>query len=266
MTVEFLIYALGGGHGHARRGLLLQQHLALRGVASSVLLRPESDRYFPADFGPRHYALSLDDQGLAPLLRNPPPRLVVDTFPHGWRGEIDSRFSACFEKTYWIARYARSIQAAPPGFGRILSPYPEGMDEWGSRLVNAIPTGYLVDSSHWRLSGAGRCFAVFDPEGRCSGRLLSAFARAARMAGLKFAYRRRLFRLLDAAKLLVVGARATTRFTSCWRWQWMCASCLFGSVMTTSSGGSAYLIWASNILTNSCRGWMPPALAGSIAP
>ena len=210
MTVEFLIYALGGGHGHARRGLLLQQHLALRGVVSSVLLRPESDRYFPADFGPRHYALSLDDPELVPLLRNPPLRLVVDTFPQGWRGEIDSRFSACFEKTYWIARYVRSIQAAPPGFGRILSPYPEGMDEWDSRLVNAISTGYLVDSSHWQLSGAGRCFAVFDPEGRCSGRLLSAFARAARMAGLKFAYRRRLFRLLDAAKLLVVGAGYNT--------------------------------------------------------
>ncbi len=206
MTVEYLIYAIGGGHGHARRGLLLQQHLALRGLASVVLLRPGSDRHFAADFGPRHYAQSFDDPGLVPLLRKPPPRLVVDTFPQGWRGEIESRFLARFEQAYWIARYVKAMEAIPSGFGRILSPYPEGKDEWDRRLVNAIPTGYLVDSSHWRLSSSGRCFAVFDPEGRCNRQLLSAFSLAAHKTGLDFAYHRQLNQPLNTAKLLVVGA------------------------------------------------------------
>jgi hypothetical protein len=210
MTVEYLIYALGGGHGHARRGLLLQQHLALRGVASVVLVRPGSDCHFAADYGPRHYAQSLDDPGLVPLLRSPPPRLVVDTFPQGWRGEIESCFLARFEQAYWIARYVKTMEAIPSGFGRILSPYPEGKDEWDRGLVNAIPTGYLVDSSHWRLSSSGRCFAVFDPEGRCSAPLLTAFARAAKLVGLELAYHSSLSLIVKAAKLLVVGAGYNT--------------------------------------------------------
>ena len=168
LTVEFLIYALGGGHGHARRGLLLQQQLFMRGIASVVLLCPGSDCHFPIDCGPRQYGLSLDDPELASLWRKTPERLVVDTFPHGWRGEIEPRFLARFEKTYWIARYTRTIEDPGSGFTRVLSPYPKGQDEWGNRLTHAIHTGYIIDASHWRLSGEGNCFAVFDPEGRCN--------------------------------------------------------------------------------------------------
>ena len=206
LTVEFLIYALGGGHGHARRGLLLQQQLFMRGIASVVLLCPGSDCHFPIDCGPRQYGLSLDDPELASLWRKTPERLVVDTFPHGWRGEIEPRFLARFEKTYWIARYTRTIEDLGSGFTRILSPYPKGQDEWGDRLAHAIHVGYIIDASHWRLSGKGNCFAVFDPEGRCTRQLLSAFSLSARKTGLDFAYHRRLDRPVDAAKLLVVGA------------------------------------------------------------
>ncbi|MFZ4699445.1 MAG: hypothetical protein ACOYMG_05300 [Candidatus Methylumidiphilus sp.] len=207
---EYLIYALGGGHGHARRGLLLQQALAQYGIASVVLLNPGSDIHFPVGGGPRHYALSLDDDRLARLLRNPPSCLVIDTFPQGWRGEIDRHHLARFAKTYWIARYSKNLGDIPTHFGRTLLPYPEGLGEWDRpwRPVwkKAIHTGYMVDASHWKIANAGRGFTVLDPEGRCSGRLLSAFARTAHRVGLDFAYHRRLARPFDVAKLLVVGA------------------------------------------------------------
>ena len=129
-TVDFLIYALGGGHGHARRGLLLQQHLASRGVASVVLLCPGSDRYFPAYSGPRIHVQSLDEGQKSMLMRNPPPYLVVDTFPQGWRSEIDRFFLARFAKKFWIARYSKNIEEPPLGFDKTLVPYPKGLDEW----------------------------------------------------------------------------------------------------------------------------------------
>ena len=210
MTVEFLIYAVGGGHGHARRGLLLQQHLAQRGIGSVILLRPGSDRHFPVSYGPRQYALGIDDPKLVSLLDKPPPRLIVDTFPQGWQGEMSNRLLAHFESTYWMARYAKTVDMHQPAFGRTLLPYPKGREEWGSHSATAIHTGYIVDASHWRIGTAKRLLAVFDPEGRCGGRLISAFSRAAKKTGLNLAYHRLIDRPMEAAKLLVVGAGYNT--------------------------------------------------------
>lgn len=90
-TVEYLINAVGGGHGHARRGLLIQRVLAQAGRKSALLIRPGADRYLPESSGPRYYADGLDDPALAELRRHLPPKLIVDTFPAGWRGEFDGQ-------------------------------------------------------------------------------------------------------------------------------------------------------------------------------
>ncbi len=211
-TAKALIYALGGGHGHARRGLLLQQRLAERGVASAVLLCPGADRHFTADNGPRHYAQSLADAHLAPLFCHPPPHWIVDTFPQGWRGEITAQWLARFEKTTWIARYAKNLRRGPgdpsdlPAYTQTLLPYPESHNEWERPLPDARPTGYMIDASHWRLSSDSRGFAVLDPGRRCGRQVLSVFARLARQIGLGFQYWQDFGQPLSAGKWLVVGA------------------------------------------------------------
>ncbi|MDD5035518.1 MAG: hypothetical protein PHE55_12255 [Methylococcaceae bacterium] len=203
---EYLIYALGGGQGHARRGLLLQRWLTEQGIASEVLLCPGADRHMSEDTGPRHYAQSLSDSRLMKLLRSPPPRLVVDTFPCGWQGEIDGEFLARFERRYWIARYSRDVIDIPRCYDRILLPYPRGYDEWNRHWSRSRYAGYMIDRSHLRFV-PDRChFTVVDPEGRCGPRILSIFKRLARRAGLIWRHRRALGPVLEACKLLVVGA------------------------------------------------------------
>lgn len=209
---EVLIYALGGGHGHARRGLLLQRHLAERGVASAVLLCPGADRHFTADSGPRHYAQSLADAHLAPLLRHPPPHWVIDTFPRGWRGEITADWLARREKTTWIARHAKNLHGgtdgpgAMPAYTHTLLPYPKSHDEWDRPFPEARHAGYMIDASHWRLSPDRRGFVLLDPERRCGSQILSVFARLARRLGLEFQYWPGFGQAMAAAKWLVVGA------------------------------------------------------------
>jgi hypothetical protein len=206
-TAKTLIYALGGGHGHARRGLLLQQHLAERGITSAVLLCPGADRHFPVMFGPRYYAHSLADPQLAPLLRRPPPHWIVDTFPHGWRGEISADWLARCEQTTWIARHARHLPLENlPAYSRILAPYPAHISEWDEPPARAQAVGYMIDAAHWRLATDRRSLAVLDPEHRCSGKVLALFARLARRAGLAFDHWRDCNQALSARKWLVIGA------------------------------------------------------------
>lgn len=205
-TAEFLIYALGGGHGHARRGLLIQRLLTQAGRGSVVLLRPGSDAHFPGATGPRLYAESFTAPGLAALHRALPRRLVVDTFPGGWRGELSEATLARFERCFLLARYARDPPGRPEAYERILTPYPARGSEWEPQPAGAESTGYVIDASHVRAEPDRRRFAVLDPAGRCRGRTLALLGELARRAGLAFDYRRSLAAPLRCRKLLSIGA------------------------------------------------------------
>jgi len=206
-TVDWLIYAVGAGLGHARRGWLLQRELQAAGHSALLLVRPSSDRHLPAGKAPRILAESLADPALRPVLYQPPRTLVVDTFASGWRGELRGELPERFASRVWLARHSRSHSAADAArFHRVLSPYPASRCEWDGRMPAARHGGYLVDAAHLDLRPDRRHFALVDSERRCNARLLDLLQTAARRAGLAFRLHRCLHDRIRAAKLLVVGA------------------------------------------------------------
>lgn len=206
-TADWLIYAIGGGHGHARRGWLLQRLLAQAGQTAVLLIRPGSDGHLPNDRLPRIQGESLAEPHLRHLLEHPPQGLIADTFPKGWRHELAPGLLARFANRVWLARHSRSHGLADArGFHRLLSPYPADRCEWDGELPGCRHAGYIVDASHLNLHHARDRFVLVDGEGRCNARLLELFRTAARRAGLQFDLQRQLHRPIGAAKLLVVGA------------------------------------------------------------
>jgi hypothetical protein len=206
-TADWLIYAIGGGLGHARRGWLLQHLLAQAGRTAILLVRPDSDRHLPAATLPRACGGSLADPHLADLVHRPPRGIVADTFPRGWHGELNEELLGRFETRVWLARHSRSHGVADAvNYHRVLSPYPAGGCEWDGQLPTARHAGYLVDSSHLDLRPDPRRFVLVDSEGRCNPRLLGIFRAEAQRAGLEFHLQHRLHDPIHAAKLLLVGA------------------------------------------------------------
>jgi hypothetical protein len=205
-TADTLIYAIGGGHGHARRGWLVQRELARAGHEAVLVVRPRSDIHLPGGPGPRLHAESLADRRLLPLRRNPPPRLVVDTFPTGWQGELDHRFLASFSRRSLVARFANGLPSPPLAYDRLIAPYPASRCEWQGGLRAAVHAGYLVDATHVRVEPDDATCTVFDPAGRASPRLRQAFVRLAARAGLRCRFHDSLRDPLRAGKLVVIGA------------------------------------------------------------
>ncbi|MGZ8219317.1 hypothetical protein [Methylomagnum sp.] len=205
-TVEWLIYAVGGGHGHTRRGFLIQRLLAWAGRTAALLVRPGSDRYLPDSTGPRFYADTLDAPALAEWSRHLPRRLIVDTFPAGWRGELDAAWLGRFEQTALIARHGWNLPGQPALYDRALTPYPAHRSEWDQAPAGAKAAGYIIDAEHLAIESGGNTFTVLDPAGRCAGQMLAVLAKTARRAGLGLDYRRRADPPFRCRKLLVVGA------------------------------------------------------------
>lgn len=145
------------------------------------------------------------DSHLATLRRRPPRRIVVDTFPGGWRGELDEALLGRFERRIRIARYAQGLESRGEAYHRVLAPYPSGCCEWAGGLEGAVHAGYFVDAGHVAVTTDAPRFTVLGPDGRCNSHLLGVFAGLARRAGLQWRYRRRLISPLPARKLLAVG-------------------------------------------------------------
>jgi hypothetical protein len=205
-TADSLIYAIGGGHGHARRGWLIQRLLAERGRSAVLLIRPGSDRHLPPGPGPRLHASGLTAGLLAEFGRRPPARLVVDTFAAGWRGELDAAWLSRFDRRLLVARYTGTAVEPPVQYQRVVAPYPADRCEWRGMGPGAAYGGYLIDASHVRIDHDDHWFAVFDPACRCPPRLRETFARAAARAGLGCRFHDSFARPIRARKLLVVGA------------------------------------------------------------
>lgn len=205
-TADCLIYAIGGGHGHARRGWLVQRALATHGIRSVLLIRPNADAFLPQDTTGRLYADRYDAALSDHLNRRLPRALITDTFPHGWRGELSPRLLRGFRTRIWLARYASGLARPDPGYEHVLTPYPPTRSEWPVEPVGARAAGLLIDDSHLHLEPAPRTFLTFDPERRCAPGLIDTFARCGRRAGYSFVYRTNALQPLAADKLLVVGA------------------------------------------------------------
>lgn len=205
MTASALIYALGGGHGHAMRGQSVQQMLAQRGCDARLFLRNGSERHLTTaeKFGPTTLVENFD------VCRAPAADLlIVDTFPSGWQGELQASFFSRFQHKTFIARFNRNVVLSRDcaQYDSVLFPYPEGANEWPANSANGASIGYLLRRDRPVWIPTSRTLAIIDTERRCSPQILSQIVENARQCGFRSEVVHSYTTHLSGEKLLVVGA------------------------------------------------------------
>lgn len=209
---DVLLYARGGGFGHAMRGAALQRLLVERGHRVRLLVEPGSERHLPVPTDPRAevycgtlpHALDHASGGF--------DTLIVDSFPRGWNDEIDDAILARFDHRMLVSRYNRDPDFVSDAarYHRLLNPYPEHLDEWPSPLARAHHTGWLVRPAPMRVVPDDETLVVFDPGGRAPSTLLMRLSNFARSHRLRLRHLRRTEREVRAAKFLCIGAGYNT--------------------------------------------------------
>ena len=114
------IVALGGGRGHRQRARAIAEMI---GGDVQIIDQRSVEGYSPADLR-------------AELLGHDATTLIVDTFPAGVAGEIDTEVLAHFERTILIRRYIRpgtyaEYDDAIARYGEHWIPYHRHECEWG---------------------------------------------------------------------------------------------------------------------------------------
>ena len=212
MTAEpsrnVLLYARGGGCGHAMRGAALQRILVSRGHRVRLLVTRASAAHVQPM---QHELATLDYRPLADL-RHEHDTLIVDTFPRGWSREIDDAVLARFSHRVLLARY-NSDPAFPEGatrYDRLLLPYPALHDEWCVTFPRAAHTGWLVRDAPMHIVPEGDTVVVFDPGQRVPPSLLEKLERFLRSRDLRLVRLVRTVEKIAARKFLCVGAGYNT--------------------------------------------------------
>lgn len=203
--IRSLIYAVGGGLGHAMRGRELQRRLLEReGIRAHLLVRPGSEERLGVD--PELPVSSAGIDGLA--LAESADHLWVDTFPRGWRGELDAGWIARFGRSWLVSRINRAPdwEEGARAYSAILNPYPEGLDEWESPPPRATSVGWITRRSPFRFEPDRRGLLALDPRSELPERSVALLGRLARRHGLRFELARSLPETVTDTKVLCVGA------------------------------------------------------------
>lgn len=209
MTVDFLIYAVGGGSGHAVRGSVIQSLVTEAGKTSVLVVRPR------VRHGGRSAGHRVEWTPDGTSFRNICAKhLVVDTFPSGWREELDTAFLRRFSSRIFIARFHRSLdwRMVSEDFDRILLPYDGSLCEWDDAPASARPTGFFLREGVPRYHHDSDELVLVDPEQRCSPHLRSVFARLAAEAGRDFQCVSEMGSNHSGGKFLFAGAGYNTFF------------------------------------------------------
>jgi len=117
---RWLVYALGGGLGHATRGLSLARAAARRGHSVHVLVNtplPDAALRAPGvtvEEVPQRAGREGLERALDARLSEAWSLCVVDTFPRGLMGELAPRFEALPRARAWIHRDLTPAYAARP--------------------------------------------------------------------------------------------------------------------------------------------------------
>lgn len=211
-TVDTLIYAVGGGHGHFIRGRTLQERLAAEGRSTLLLAREGSA---PDGVAPRGDVRWVKGSGEAIATAMEDVRaesILVDTFPGGWRGELKGDVLTRFPRRVLVARYRRQVDWDKVGavYEELLLPYPVDRNEWEWSPPHASFAGFIVrrDAPRWRREG--RDLVLVDTHRRCRPALVDVIQRCAVRHGLGFRCLDRIGGDLRASRALVVGAGYNT--------------------------------------------------------
>lgn len=222
-----LLYALGGGLGHATRALALGRQLAARGARPHLLIGSPlaAALPLPGELGPGGAVTRLDPARGAPALRAAVRELiagrrwdalVIDTFPRGLLGELPPLLAEAAALRVWVQRDLSPryltwalAQGGLPAYDLILRP-GEAPEDLGPAAAGAVTrtAPWLVRARHELLTpGAAR--AALDATG--AGPLIAVVGcgTAAELRGAgRFAQELRR-RLADGPP---AGARPQMRF------------------------------------------------------
>ena len=212
MTVEFLIYAVGGGKGHFVRGRTLQRLISESGRSSMLLVIPGSDADFPPD-GTTENTARIYSNGSSEALRScAATTIIVDTFPFGWRNELSIDLVNAFPQKIFLGRFHRNLQweAVTAVYDHILLPYPLAESEWEYTPRESKCLGFLVrsDAPHWDF--LEKRLVVVDIERRLSEKLFRIFEKIALRAGFSLQIEQNLTQQFCGEKFIVIGAGYNT--------------------------------------------------------
>lgn len=207
---DAVVYAVGGGSGHAVRGAAVQARLP----GALLVVRRGSLPPAVTPTGP----VRETDGPLPPEALVRGGTLLVDTFPTGWLGRLPIEAQAGFSRRVLVARAILDGTAPLPGtesFDEIWSPYPEGASEWRCPLPAAIHTGHLLRSwpVRWTRERGPRLH-VWDPGRRVDAALAAVIAKAARRVGLSVDLVQGPPVAARARKHFVIGAGYNTFYES----------------------------------------------------
>ena len=207
MIADFLIYAVGGGKGHAVRGGVLQQLLRKDGHSSIVLVRPENLSLFAPDAVVRPNSENFSQNGFG-LARS----IIVDTFPGGWQNELSETFLKRFEQRIFLARYRRGLSWTEVSrlYDSVILPYESREDEWGELPVPAKSVGFLLRENAPAWTEDGESLLLIDPERRCGERFLNLVQKISARCSRPFRLIHDSSEELRAGKFLFIGAGYNT--------------------------------------------------------
>lgn len=209
---QTMIYAAGGGYGHAMRGRALQLRLAAQGDNLSLLvIRPGASSFFQEDDG-----LAYTERAWREVLADfsvsttPPRRLWVDTFPKGLNGEISQQDLALFSERHLIARLNCDPQWSAEGYSSVQCPYPASKDEWERRPLKATYLGWLVRPNPYSLDPDSKTLAVLDPHNHLGAAQIALIERITKRHGFRWFRHDGRDGKLSASRVLSIGAGYNT--------------------------------------------------------
>lgn len=148
MTARLVMWAPGGGFGHATRAVALAARLGARALVLHQAPEPVEApagvrlRRIPAGWDPARAA-----RALARLARAA-DALVVDTFPAGVAGEVTDEVLRAARRRVLVKRHVRRASypdhdALAARFDEELLPYPAGGCEWDGE-ARGVHVGHLL--------------------------------------------------------------------------------------------------------------------------
>ena len=210
-TGPVLIYAVGGGLGHAVRGLCLQSLLREEGRESLVLVR---DTAFGHPQLPAEGVVQPYRGGSLQEFSSSFDCLLVDTFPQGWQEEFSDEALLGFSERIFLARYQKRFDwhLVRKFYQRILFPYPMQFSEWGDLAKTGEFCGHVLREKCCRWVHETDDLVLIDSGGRTSQQFHEVLRSLCRAQS-------RTFRIVDSyspndeifgAKFLFVGAGYNT--------------------------------------------------------
>ena len=207
MTAKALLYAVGGGWGHAKRAFVLAESLETLGYGITIVLSPNLKDFFSPKI--KNKTLLFERWNSLNLKFSDYQLVIVDTFPRGTQQEIQLSDLLKIEKRILITRINTETQWEKQAavFSDYWSPYPDEYKEWTHAFSDKEKSlGWVVGPSF--SFEKGKALLIVDPRQLLPSFLRKRFAHLCKRSNLDCEIEENLIpeKKYSAKKILWVGA------------------------------------------------------------